>query len=149
MTFVTLFIFGLLSAIAALLLELLATSFAIDAPTLLSQTAFVPSTSLLFILAIIEEGSKILFLLQAKKRSFLHSPLMGGIGFGLGFASLEYFTLSFLVTLPGGPFYGMLLIHLVTSLILSSIITKTSSKQVFFLVFLSLSVIHFLYNSLL
>ncbi len=149
MILIFLFIFGLLSALGALLFELAVASFLID-PTAITQVTFIPDTFSLLLFALIEESSKLVFLLQAKKRfQSIGSFLPAGIAFGLGFTSLEYFWLSFLSTLPSGPFYGILLLHVITTCIMTFFLTKTAPKKALLGLLLALTLIHFGYNILL
>jgi RsiW-degrading membrane proteinase PrsW (M82 family) len=142
-------IYGLLSALGALLFELFALSFIVT-PSF-DDTALVLSTTTLLILACIEEGMKILFFLQALRRFRpASSPLLNGLLFGIGFASLEYFALFFLpLSLPSGPIYGILAIHIFTSLVLARVLQKTPSPQTLFYLFLTITSLHFGYNILL
>ena len=148
MLWVTFFIFGLLASLGALILELLLASFFIDPSTL--GSAFVPSTFSLLLFAIIEEASKIVFFLQATRRTATSSrPLSTGIAFGIGFASLEYFALSYIQNLPSGPLYGILLVHLITSIFLAFFVSKYQSKKALLILLACLATLHFGYNILL
>jgi RsiW-degrading membrane proteinase PrsW (M82 family) len=145
---IILFIFGLLAALGALLLELFAASFFIDVSVL--DTSFSPSHLSLFLFALIEEGAKILFFLRAKHRlTTLPNPIIGGLAFGIGFASLEYFALSLLQDLPSGPFFGIVAVHITTSIILVWALRKNVHRRLLWALFVFLSLLHFGYNTLL
>lgn len=144
-----LFIFGLLSALGALIGELFVTSFLVD-PSIVTQITFIPNPLSLLIFAFIEEGSKLLFLFQAKRRFHtLSTPILTGLMFGLGFSSLEFFALQFLSQLPSGPWYGIILLHIITSFLATLTITKTHTKKAILATLLALTLIHFSYNILL
>lgn len=144
----TLFIFGLLASLGALLVELLVASFFIDTSAL--DSSFVPTHFSLLLFALIEESFKIIFFLQASRRLIaLPQPLTSGLIYGFGFASLEYFTLSLMHNLPSGPIYGILLVHLVTSLLLVMLLPKCQGKRALISLLGLLTALHFGYNILL
>lgn len=148
MPFITLFIFGLLASLGALLLEMLVASFFIDATAL--RSPFIPNHLSLFLFALIEEGLKILFFHQASRRLItLPRPIPSGIVYGLGFASLEYFALSLIHNLPQGPIYGILVVHLVTSILLAALLPKCQNKKALLGLLSLLTILHFGYNILL
>lgn len=148
MPLLTLFIFGLLASLGALLVELLVASFLIDTSALDSQ--FVPTHFSLLLFALIEESFKIVFFLQASRRLItLPRPLTTGLIYGLGFASLEYFALSFIQNLPPGPLYGILLVHLVTAVLLVKLLPKYQGKKALISLLGLLTALHFGYNILL
>ncbi len=148
MPLLTLFIFGLLASLGALLAELLVASFFIDANAL--NTPFVPNHFSLLLFALIEESLKIVFFLQASRRLItLPRPLTTGIVYGLGFASLEYFALSLMHNLPAGPIYGILVVHLVTSILLVKLLPKYQGKKALISLLGLLTALHFGYNILL
>ncbi len=148
MPFLTFFIFGLLASLGALLVELLVASFFIDTTAL--NSPFIPTNFSLLLFALIEESFRIVFFLQASRRLItLPRPLTTGLIYGLGFASLEYFALSLMHNLPTGPIYGILLVHLVASILLVMLLPKYQGKKALISLLGLLTALHFGYNILL
>jgi RsiW-degrading membrane proteinase PrsW (M82 family) len=148
MPILTLFIFGLLASLGALLVELLVASFFIDVSAL--NSPFVPTIFSLLLFALIEESFKIAFFLQASRRLItIPRPLTTGLVYGLGFASLEYFALSLMHNLPTGPIYGILLVHLATSILLVKILPKYQGRKALISLLGLFTALHFGYNILL
>lgn len=146
MPLLTLFIFAFLGAGLALLLELLTASFFVN-PGLAFTATFTPGPFSLLLFAAIEEGVKLLLFLKAKHRlTTLPHFTLSGLSFGAGFASLEYFILSFLDTLPTGPVYGIFLVHVALSILMAWFLTKSPSRRGLLLLFLALTILHFGYN---
>ena len=145
------FILGLLSAFGALFVELFYIAFTTNPNVgLLTETVFTPTLFSLFILALIEESVKILFFLRSTRLNFLPvHPLFFGLSFGVGFASLEYFALSLMGTETSGPLFGILLIHLITSILLVFLLRQLSTRRQIFVTLGILVLIHFGYNAIL
>lgn len=148
MPLLTFFIFGVLASLGALLVELFVASFLIDTTNL--RGVFIPTTLSLFLFALIEESCKILFFLRALNH--LATPahfLRAGIVFGLGFAGLEYFSLAYIQNLPSGPLYGILLVHIITSILLALTLSRYRSRTTLLILLTLLTTLHFGYNILL
>ncbi len=140
------FAFGFVGAAFALVLELLAASFLID-PSISFRATFIPTPFSLFLFAGIEESIKILLFYRAQKRLASLSPFLpAGLVFGAGFASLEYFILTFLETLPSGPVYGIFLVHIFTAIIIAWALTKYPTRRGFLVLFALVTLLHFGYN---
>lgn len=153
MTYFIAFIFGLLASFAALIIELFFLSWTIDttAKINLVETAFTPTFFSLLILALIEEGAKIIFFLRSRTRfgTLTYRPLLFGTSFGVGFASLEYFALSHLDMATKGPLFGILLVHIVTSILLVYLLRNTFTRNRIWVTLSILTLLHFGYNILL
>jgi hypothetical protein len=150
MAYIIAFIFGLLSAFAALLLELFYLSWTIDISNINATTAFNPTFLSLLILALIEETAKIVFFLRSIRFNTLSgNTLLVGTAFGSGFASLEYFALSQMSATLSGPFFGILLIHIFTSILIVTLLRDNPSKNRILATLLLVTLIHFGYNILL
>lgn len=150
-------IFGVLGASFALLLELVF----LNITHLYNYTSFVfdfSSLSLLAATALIEEGSKYLFLRQYLVRfpdssRIFSLALLSAVVFGLGFASLES-----VLALSTGPIsrdslflLGTTLLHIITSIIIVLFLrqgSKTLSQILLFPLFIAFF-LHFLYNAAL
>jgi RsiW-degrading membrane proteinase PrsW (M82 family) len=151
MVYVIVFIFGLLAAFAALLLELFFLSWTIDITNIKATApAFTPTLFSLLILALIEETTKIVFFLRSTRFNSLsgHFLLVGSV-FGIGFASLEYFALSQMSVALGGPFFGILLVHVLTSILLVALLRNAPTRNRILAALALITSIHFLYNALL
>lgn len=147
------FTFGLLASFGALIIELFFLSWTIDTTSKinLTETAFTPTFFSLLILALIEEGAKIIFFLRSRTRfgTLSYTPLLFGTSFGVGFASLEYFALSHLEVTTNGPLLGILLVHIVTSILLVYLLRNTFTKNRILATLGILTLLHFVYNILL
>lgn len=142
------FIFGFLAALAALGIELIVSVFFLSSES--SSSFLFPSLFLLFILALIEEGTKILFYFKSLR--FIQNDFFSltyGLFFGLGFATLEYLALSNIDTPREGPAIGIALVHIITSLLMVFLLKRNTSPFFIVCVLLLLVIIHFGYNSLL
>ncbi len=151
MPYIIAFIFGLLASFGALLVELLYTSFTVSSTSLaIGTTPITPSLSDLLILALIEEVSKIVFFLRSAhfNTTPYNTPLFA-IGFGAGFASLEYFAVSFLSLPVSGPIIGILAVHILTALLLIYGLKDRLDKKRVLFVLAIITLIHFGYNAFL
>ena len=148
MPYIFAFIFGLLASFGALLVELFYTSFTVSTPSLaLGATPFAPGIFDLLVLALIEETSKIIFFFRSAY--FNRSPyntLLFALIFGTGFASLEYFAVSFLSLPISGPMIGILIIHIITSILLIFALKESFDKKRILFVLAIITLIHFGYN---
>ena len=155
--YLTPFIFGALSASFALLIELVVLN--LDHLQEFSSPTFDASSLLLLVaVALIEELGKYLFLRQYLLRYFkatsisLKTALYLGFFFGSGFSSLEVAFASADQTIPLAffPLLGIVLIHILTSLILVSFL-RFQNKQFssFILPLILATLVHFFYNSFL
>ncbi|MGK2848679.1 MAG: hypothetical protein ACSLEX_01255 [Minisyncoccota bacterium] len=146
------FVFGLLSACGALVLELLLIEDSSDilATFTLSFTGILPVLSMV----LIEELSKFIFLRQYIRscshlsKTTLRHPFPAGIGFGIGFASLEI--LLMLNTIHSVPWQSLLSItalHILTSntLLVTLRLNARYSLLAFFGLFLAITM-HAVYN---
>ena len=150
------FIFGFLSAILALVLEIiLIPSESFPQVTALSWS--VRSMLLLIGVAFIEESSKYLFLsrylLQFSENAVTVSQkIFLGALFGLGFGSLEL-TLAYYGTRFSQIdtwFFGIVFLHIATSLILVAFLHRFQNvRNKFLLPILVATLTHLLYNVLL
>lgn len=157
MTFITLILYGLLSAAFALIIEILANVIFFASPTAVFAIsgAFSPALFLpLFILAGIEELSKYIFLSQYAKRvtALLPFPvkksLLGGVGFGAGFAILET-ALARYNAMPFSfwPFFGAAGLHIITGIAFAVFLFSASQTNFKRLTLLALAIfLHMLYN---
>ena len=153
-----LFIFGLLGACFALIIELIV----LDPSALSGEMTFTFTLSglaVLFAAALIEEVSKYLFLRQYLLR-FLASAslnirqiLTAGCFFGIGFASLEMILALYgeIETSPLPGLIGIFSIHTLTSLVIVFLLRHPEKRlSTGFFVPIALAVIiHLLYNSIL
>jgi hypothetical protein len=150
-------IFGVLGASFALLLELVF----LNATHLYDYTSLTFNFSSLFLIAttaLIEEGSKYLFLRQYLIRfnarfSRLRTALLQACCFGIGFASLEG-----ALALSTGPLsqdswfiVGTTLLHVTTSIIIATFLRRGSSSLLFNFIFplTCAFFLHTLYNTAL
>lgn len=156
MPFIIILLFGFLSAIFALALELLLTgapSFALAH----LQTFSLSTALILFSIALLEEASKYIFLRQYARRFFsasrpiLSQALLLGATFGLGFALPEIFLMEreFLAP-PVMAFAGTSFLHVLTSIVFAlSLFTSSLKRLSPLLLFLAATIFHMLYNTAL
>lgn len=154
MLFIVLLLFGFLSAVFALAIELLLTgipSVALDTLAILSFQA-IP---ILLSLALVEEGSKYLFLRQYARRFFtaskplLRDTLLLGTTFGIGFALPEILLLQYApLSPPLLAFVGTASLHILTSVALAIAIFSFSEKRrARFFVLAAVILFHTFYNA--
>lgn len=149
-------IFGLLAASMAVIIEIIT----LGAPGVTSYPLSAINFSSIFALlavAIVEEGTKYIFLRQYIRRFLqdrapsLKTAVALGFAFGLGFASLEIAFILFDTTKAGvalWPLTGILSLHIATSILLATVLSRTLKSSLFTLAPALGSVIgiHVLYN---
>ncbi|MBP9727748.1 MAG: hypothetical protein KBD27_00035 [Candidatus Moranbacteria bacterium] len=151
------FIFGLLSAVLALVLEIIfiaPTSF----PELTALSWSFKSILILATIALIEEVSKYLlltqYLLRFATESLIRIPqkILFGCLFGLGFGAVELTLAYYSTPLPGmgSGFFGIAMLHIITSLILLFLFFQFADTRKRLLIPLAGAIlVHLLYNVLL
>lgn len=154
MSYITLLIFGMLSACFALLFEIGILSFSHLTDPSLTPLNFASLFTLL-LAAAIEEISKFAFLKQYVKRYLPGGSaertkfLFLGIFFGIGFALPEIALTSQFFSFPlFPPILGILALHLMTSILLAFFVLRRKDSSVHSMLFpLGLViVIHLVYN---
>lgn len=142
-------IFGLMAAFGALLVELLYTSFTVSTASLAEGAQiFTPTLFNLFVLAGIEELSKIIFFLRSTR--FIKTPYQifsFALCFGIGFTSLEYFAASSLDLPMSTSIFGILAIHIMSSLLMVFLLKSHSDKRQILITLILLTLLHFGYNA--
>lgn len=151
MLFIIAFAFGFLAACSAALLEM---------ALLGSNTTSFSTQGLATLLgvAIIEELAKYLFLWQYGRRFFqtvatsIRHTAMVGLSFGGGFAGLEILFILWNDSIgPLGFLFGIITLHIVTTLLLSAFLfstRRTDSKRALLIMCAAIA-IHTLYNTAL
>ncbi|MEP7163022.1 MAG: hypothetical protein ABI747_04670 [Candidatus Moraniibacteriota bacterium] len=154
MPLITLFIYGFLSAAAALLLQVVATALGGSLTEIAASTGFISlSVLFLFAAALIEEGSKWIFFRQFRVRlgDTLSSPSPFGLGviFGLGFSLVEIGLIAFsLKTFSILPLAGIIGVHILTSLFYSYYLFRLTPRVLSHTLFLLAltTLLHACYN---
>ena len=154
----TSFIFGTLAAFFAIILEIVTLDLS-HLSDYSSLTLAFSSLVLLMAVALIEEGSKYLFLRQYLLRYFAAVPLTPrqalslGLGFGVGFSAIEA---AFIISRKTGTndllwLSGIFLVHIAAALIFVFFLKHPEKRNfsAFFLPLFLTVLIHFLYDTIL
>ena len=137
-------IFGFLAASAALLAQVLLSIF------ITTPLTGAPSLTLLIGAATLEEGAKLIFLLQLGKRSFAPITFLSALVFGVGFVSAEIALLALSTpSLPDFFAYGSIILVQIagTLIIYSGLRLRESFAFAPLFALLTAILIHTLYNS--
>ena len=143
---------GIIAAIVAMFLELSLLHLPQEKVSIFSDSLEV-TLPFLIVAAIIEELLKLFFIFKAYKDLNDKNQIIGSsLALGAGFFIIEFllrqssFESLFLMQ-----FFGVLLVHLLTSLIAGTILfkKKTSSIPLFLQIMLVITVIHIAYNFLI
>ena len=153
MPFIALILFGVLAASFALIFELLATGLA--AVSLSPETLSAGTLGILLSIASIEEIAKYLFLRQYARRFLtadrctLPYALLCGVGFGSGFAALEFFlSQNGVAAIPAPALIGTAGLHIATSSALAVTLFSSAQKTSFRFFVLALAIlVHTAYNA--
>lgn len=153
MPFITIFLFGILAAIFALIIELLLFGFIPDS-LMISETLAFTNLVTLFGIALIEEVSGYIFLRQyalrflSEKKWLAQDPLFLGVSFGIGFATLEILLIqNEMSKLPELAALGTAGIHIITSSMFAFTLFSSTTKHLSSgLILVAATLLHTLYN---
>lgn len=154
MPFMTIFLFGILAASFALIIELLLFVL-MPASLMISETLAFTNLFALLGVALIEEVSKYIFLRQyalrflSEKKLLIRNALLLGVSFGIGFSALEIVLIqNEMSRFPGLEPLGTAGVHIITSSMLASILLSAVTKRVSsgLIILVAAILLHALYN---
>lgn len=150
MPFILPLILGLLAASIALVFEITLSSFLFLPPSSSSFSSLASWPGFL-LFAVLEESSKLVFIARGKYllRKTLPPFFLFGFLFGIAFAGLEYFLLFSTENTWSLGASGILLLHLLTSLLLSFFVWRFSERKFLLFGLGGATLLHFLYNAFL